>query len=306
LNHKSSHKATSWFLASRLYRKNGDNILDSPWDWPDNPSRLVTWMEILEFGAAAFVELSNLLGRLDELFDAAASQSNAIRDDTLKRMKNAEWNQVRETCNSIGLAMSVKSVDRVVETLRSENLSIGQVRAAYAEMHNRIVDELESKLFLYIPEANVELYHAGKLFGAQVEEAFPSTLYDIKEAGKCLALGRNTACVFHLMRVVGAGVTALGKSLNEPTLDASHNLTWDNVLRRCGKEVGATFDKMSPTWQADKQFYAEATARLFAVKDAWRNPNAHEIGAKYTDEEASDIYRTVRSFMRQLATKLKE
>jgi hypothetical protein len=105
---------------------------------------------------------------------------------------------------------------------------------------------------------------------------------------------------------MGAGVTAFGKSLNEPTLDASHNLTWDNVLHRCSKELALKFEDKSPVSQTDKQFYAEATAKLYAVKDAWRNPNAHEIGEKYTDEEAEDIYRTTRSFMRHLATKLKE
>jgi hypothetical protein len=136
--------------------------------------------------------------------------------------------------------------------------------------------------------------------------AFPSVTFDIEEASKCLAFRRNTACVFHLMRVMGSGVTALGKTLNEPTLDSSHNLTWDNVLRRCAKESEKEFKDMSPVWQSDKQFFATATAKLYAVKDAWRNPNAHEVGQKYTDEEAEDIYRTIRSFMRQLATKLKE
>ena len=90
-------------------------------------------------------------------------------------------------------------------------------------------------------------------------------------------------------KVIGAGVTALGKSLNEPTLDASHNLTWDNVLRRCAKELEKPFNQMSPVWQSDKQFYATATTKLFAVKDAWRNPNAHELGEKYTDEEAEEF-----------------
>ena len=45
---------------------------------------------------------------------------------------------------------------------------------------------------------------------------------------------------------------------------------------------------------------------LLAVKDAWRNPSMHEVGQKYTDEEASDIYRAARRFMEQLSTKLKE
>jgi hypothetical protein len=40
--------------------------------------------------------------------------------------------------------------------------------------------------------------------GEQVEIKFMSAIQDIEEAGKCLAMGRGTATVFHLMRVVEA------------------------------------------------------------------------------------------------------
>lgn len=182
----------------------------------------------------------------------------------------------------------------------------GEIQSLLTELNKRIEVELGAHIYLCVSREDVGFYRKPLEGWNDTITAFPSTRYDIEEASKGLALQRNTAAVFHLMRVMGAGVMALGKSLNEPTLDASHNLTWDNVLRRCAKESEKEFKAMSPVWQADKKFFATATAKLYAVKDAWRNPNAHEIGDKYTSEETLDIYRTIRSFMRQLATKLNE
>jgi hypothetical protein len=41
------------------------------------------------------------------------------------------------------------------------------------------------------------------------------------------------------------------------------------------------------------------------LKDGWRNYAMH-AREKYTEEQAEDVYRSTRSFMRHLATKLSE
>jgi hypothetical protein len=235
--------------------------------------------------------------------------------NVLLKRKNCDdlihvFTRIGQGCEHLELPAAKASCDKIISLCsKTDDASLPKsstIQSLFIELNNRIEVELKAHTFFCIPKEQSDFYKAPLKDWQTIIAAFPKTTYDIGEASKCLALRRNTACVFHLMRVMGARVIALGKSLNEPTLDASRNLTWDNVLRRCGKEVGERFEKMSPVWQMDKQFYAEATAKLFAVKDAWRNPNAHELGDKYTDEEAEDIYRTTRSFMRHLATKLKE
>lgn len=220
------------------------------------------------------------------------------------------FQKVGKGCGSLNLLAAKESCDEIVSLCsKSDDTRVpkaSEIQALFIELNKRIEVELKAHTFLCIPKEQSDFYKDPLKDWQTTIAAFPKATHDIEEASKCLALRRNTACVFHLMRVMGAGVAALGKSLNEPTLDASHNLTWDNVLRRCAKELEKPFKQMSPVWQSDKEFYATSTTKLFAVKDAWRNPNAHELGEKYTDEEAEDIYRTVRSFMRHLATKLKE
>ncbi len=220
------------------------------------------------------------------------------------------FRRIGQGCEYLELPASKASCDEIVSVCsKADDARLpksSEIQSLFLELNKRIEVELKAHTYLCVPKEQSDFYKNPLKDWQTTIAAFPNATHDIEEASKCLALRRNTACVFHLMRVMGAGVTALGKSLNEPTLDASHNLTWDNVLHRCSKEVAQKFKDKSPVWKTDKQFFAEATAKLYAVKDAWRNPNAHEVGEKYTDEEAEDIYRTIRSFMRHLATKLEE
>jgi hypothetical protein len=144
-----------------------------------------------------------------------------------------------------------------------------------------------------------------ELFGGDVQGRFPSASDDVEEAGKCIGLGRNTASVFHLMRVMEVGLRSLGKSLNNPELDPKRNPSWETILRPCDEELKKPLSKRSSEWQTDEQFFSTATANLRAVKDAWRNPTMH-VERRYNDEEARDAWNAVRAFMRHLATKVSE
>jgi hypothetical protein len=245
--------------------------------------------------------LSTVLETIQKTKPKAVLTENQ-RDSLLKGVKTH-----LTSCEYLQLPASKCSCEEIISILeKNPHPPIGELPPLLVELNKRIEVELKAHTYFFVSRENAAYYQKPLAGWETTETAFPSTRYDIEEAGKCLALRRNTAAVFHLMRVHGAGITALGKSLNEPTLDASHNLTWDNILARCVKELGEKFSGKSPEWQTDKQFYAAVTANLLAVKDAWRNPNAHEVGNKYTDEETLDIYNASKTFMRQLAKKLKE
>ena len=262
-----------------------------------------------EFFAHALFGDGRKIEKLASLLKSFKKPNVVIKRKHLEGLIDA-FTKIGSGCEYLNLPAAKESCDEIVSLCSKADDTCSpkssEIEALFVELNKRIEVELKAHTYLCIPKEQSDFYKDPLKDWQTTIAAFSKATYDIEEASKCLALRRNTACVFHLMRVIGAGVTALGKSLNEPTLDASHNLTWDNVLRRCAKELEKPFKEMSPVWQSDKQFYATATTKLFAVKDAWRNPNAHEVGDKYTDEEAEDIYRTIRSFMRHLATKLNE
>jgi hypothetical protein len=176
-----------------------------------------------------------------------------------------------------------------------------------------IQDETIDRHFLYVPE-NASLYRAKQLFGKAVYNAFPSSRFDIQEAGTAICLGLYTASVFHLMRAVEHAMRALawdrraklsskgGKSI---PLDMA---TWEEVLRTLGIEI----DKVT-TWPKSKgevrvqatEFYGSALAEIRAIKDAWRNHIMH-ARRHYTEKDAGQIVSHVERLMVTLATRISE
>jgi hypothetical protein len=76
-------------------------------------------------------------------------------------------------------------------------------------LHRVALTETKGLLFIQIAVSAAEYYRAtSPLFGGDVDLKFASASFEISEAGKCFALGRYTACVFHLMRVMEVALDA--------------------------------------------------------------------------------------------------
>jgi hypothetical protein len=205
----------------------------------------------------------------------------------------------------LGLVSSFATVGKLRRLGEREDATYKDLVTLLKELQGRIVDETDGVIFLTIDPSNNAYYLTPNLFGERVAESFPSAIVDIEEAGKCLALGRNTASVFHLMRALEAGLRALGTSLGDPSLDANANPTWDRILKRGDAEFQKSAANRSPEWQSKGEFFSDAIANLRAVKTAWRNPTMHVIGV-YDPEKALDVFNAVKGFMRHLAAELHE
>jgi len=226
---------------------------------------------------------------------------------------------IKDHCEKIGLRLSTIHIERLREEL-NRDLTNQDVVTGLNELDFRIRDEMETHLFLFVSPNRAEFYlqqteedkaaaaSAGisqlrdrkeKLWGKGVQDAFPSAAFDFEEAGKCLALGRGTACVMHLSRVVETGLKALVKELGLPVRP-----DWGRHLSDIEKALTDRY-KSSGTRTPDELFFAEAAAQLGHIKNAWRNPTMH-VDRTYTEETAEEIFRAVRSFMRHLATRVHE
>lgn len=161
-----------------------------------------------------------------------------------------------------------------------------------------LADELATLTVICAGTGARSLLEDAPHFGQQVEDAFPSVVFDISEASKCRALSRWTASVMHLMRVLEVGLGCLAKMI-----DLNPNENWNTLLNQIEAELRKVGKKThSPE---EEQFAAEAAAHFRAIKNAWRNHAMH-AREKYDEERAVAIYDNVRSFMRHLATRLSE
>src|SRR5262249_16155953 len=135
------------------------------------------------------------------------------------------------------------------------------------------------------------------LFGAEVAAKFPSAIFDIHEAAKCVALGRSTAAVFHLMRVVEIALRAVHAclGLNPPT-----NPNWGRLLG----EVRDERVRRGRAWP-ENEYFQDVYASLDAIKDAQRNPTIH-VETIHTETEAALIFENTKGLMRKIASKMDE
>jgi hypothetical protein len=152
---------------------------------------------------------------------------------------------------------------------------------------------------LLLTPQEVRLFEQTSPLGAEVEAKFPSANDDIYEAAKCLALGRSTACVMHLMRVCEVGLKTLAH-----TIDVPPQGDWGGYLREIEKELERRA-KSAGARTAHEQFYSEAAIALGHLKRAWRNPSMH-VDKSYSPDRAREIFDAVKSLMSHLATKISE
>jgi len=216
---------------------------------------------------------------------------------------------VQEECRKIDLEISASTASEVLERIKSgERVSFDWLLHQIDQIQKLMQKEMGGKVFLYIPRGRVRFFplmNAPHLFGEKVSVAFPSASYDISEAGACLGLVRPTASVFHLMRVLEAGLSALGKVFG---VSLEHT-NWGHALDQIESKIRNM--RMDPSWKAvsgyreQQEYYAQAASHLGILKDAWRNYTMHSHG-ECTLDEAEQIFDNVKSFMRKLAERLNE
>lgn len=113
----------------------------------------------------------------------------------------------------------------------------------------------------------------------------------------CLALGRSTAAVFHLMRVIEITLKAVSKCLG---LHAPASPNWGSWLQPIREDVKNRGSK----W-ADYSFFQDVWQRIDAIKDAQRNQTMH-VETIYTDEQALLIFKSTEGFIQKIASRMDE
>lgn len=259
---------------------------------------------MFKFNADSFVFSTKTLG----VFRGLASQIG-ITPDTVATMFDPlrdALSQMRGYCVDAGLRMTTLCIDQQLRQLVAfaeipQNPGIAQEIAHGVEaVQNRLQDEMSLQFFLSLSPKEAEWFSANApRFGGGVEDKFSALLEDIDESAKCLGLGRYTACVFHLMRVMERGVQTFGGKLGiSPVNILGQDKNWQNIL----DEINRSIKSLPPTDLITKQ-YANISSNLYNVKLAWRNEVMHPK-ATYTPDEAEAIFAAVRGFMRELASVL--
>lgn len=165
--------------------------------------------------------------------------------------------------------------------------------------------ETESK-FIFVMSTEYRGFYKDSLDEmSAVFERFPRSEYDFVEAGKCLAFGRPTACVLHLMRALEQPLVKMADGLGVPVGEKD---PWGTILSgvriamRQRDQGGKNVAKWSS--KAESQFFHMAADCLKHIQVATRDPGAHAQKERYTSEEARLEYENTKRFLIQMAKDL--
>jgi hypothetical protein len=143
-----------------------------------------------------------------------------------------------------------------------------------------------------------------------VFSSFKSAKVEIEEGIDCYALGHNTACIFHMMRVAEIGLRAIAKERGIQKVSKNKPIeygTWGDVIKAVEDEMANIRGRVSagPKKEAALEFYSTAAADLRQLLSNFRDKTMHLRGSYDPGQTVSAIFRT-HSLMAMLAKKLSE
>ena len=179
--------------------------------------------------------------------------------------------------------------------------SARELSAEFDVLEKLIEAELDQHVFLHIEPIDSQ-YYLEHGFSEKSQKAFPKSKYDMEESGKCLALGRYSACVFHLIRIVDAGLKRLAKFYNSE----GKNPSWEEFLRPLRDKL----NELKKIEIEKAQQLGTLLERITAIKEI-RNPITHSdeklnldsmerIENKYSPDETRRHFANVKAFLDSL------
>lgn len=273
------------------------HALDRPWS--GSAYGLVSLLDMLRFYADRFHRAVNMIAA----FRAIVTDLPPGRPFT-PTLRQKWLNQLEPLSILLGemnLLVSKKNVDYLIDSVKANKGVDREFRHLLGCNFRVMNDELSLAMLFSVRPENSKYYDPPEpLFGTDFESKFASAgAFEIDEAGKCLALGRSTAAVFHLMRVMEIGIRTVATALGVPDPVKGSDRNWYEMLKKIKAAIDNKNSGRSWAIPTDKALFESAYASLDAIRVAWRNATMH-IDSKYLPEEAEHIFVAVRGFMKQI------
>jgi hypothetical protein len=272
-------------------------------DWP--PNGLVSLWEMLETRAWPFLRsvtvLTGIRARIRRVDDRPALVADEVLDSIAIDWLCSNLTYLADDLARLGARAAFIAANQALDMIRSEYLAATwkDVKRALEDIENRMLDEIKDVTFLHLTDTEKGYFKPiGRIFNEQAVLKF-GIASDLDEAGKCLALGRSTACVFHLMRAMEASLRHLTKAVGCETVRAKDS--WLTILNDRLEPLINSMPVGTEAEIARKKQFEQARAHLHAVRLAWRNDTMHPKDT-YTVEEATELVGHVATFLRHLAT----
>jgi hypothetical protein len=259
-------------------------------DNPLQPYKIVSLLAVLQFYAREYIDIMYRLGgiRLLPPLPKAEDQAKRIKPLLADHLSKLRW--LHRDLIRLDLVASADSVERLMNVLENRPGWGGQPLEPLVDaLFDNVTSELKGRLVMAIPANRSQHYNiSSKLLGENIIRRFQQLHKDSAEAGKCLALGRYTACAFHLMRIMEHVVHQFAQKLD---VEFSEEATWGTILRDVWQKK---IDNKEWACSKSKKKKYSACYKLMDGIRGRRDLLIHH-GDSYSEQDAEDLIGAVRS-----------
>jgi hypothetical protein len=257
--------------------------------------------DMQELKARPFLSAMGALAILEQILEQQDAQH--LKVTVVKTAADTIVSTLKEfsaACVALGAEVSKVAADELIASLRDGKHTFAALHDDVRHLQKYFERQLTAAKLLALNPEDARFYDgAVSMFGDDTIRAFPSIASEVDEAGKCLALQRAAAAIFHLMRVVEVALRSMAPMLGI----TETNPSWNTIIRKIDKEI-----KLQPrdrTLSAGYAFLEDVSAQMHAVNRAWRTRAMH-VDATFSLDNARDIFAAVKSLMQHLATQRAE
>lgn len=267
------------------------------------PSTVSLW-DMLEINAQSFMNSVMEMRRVQAIIEHSGTDEGrrSLLDDSSKGRVTADLEDLLVSIQELYARATYIAAKRFLDLLATdEAVTWIDLKAAMADIESRLRDELGLvQLFVLDPANSVYLQPGQALMGDLISDRFPSVLFEMEEAAKCLAMSRATASAFHSMRALEVALKALGAFLEigDPVKGTDRN--WGTVLTKIKTKMDEKYPNKGRLPGTVGTVVEGVYMTLDAVKNPWRNATMHTENT-YQPFEASHILQAVNAVFIRLA-----
>ena len=280
--------------------------------WECTHRRMWSLWEVLKFNAEDFQRATTCLSTVCAWIYASRDKASPMHNDKIPEADNLAYVvsnliDLMGHLHVLGAKITLMAVEEAYRDAKDPNTTWERIRLRIEDVGRTLGRELSTVTLLHLNAKEKSYFEPETaLFGNDVATKFPSeAAFEIDEAAKCLALGRSTASVFHLMRTMEIGVRATARCLGVPDPVKGTDRNWMTILRAIKAGIDTKWPNATARMVADATLFESLHASLDAVRNPWRNATMH-VESKYTDDEAEHIFIAVKGFMKKLASRCDE
>lgn len=267
-------------------------------------SVLASLFEVLELNAYQYVTAITELRRLITVLDADKrfGDETKLNDDARDIVLNSLLSITRAIAEtSARSALIAANRLKWVMEAPEQTPDYAYLKRTLLDIESRFTDELTFVKLFVMAGDKVSFYDgADRFLSDDADDRYPSVRFDCDEAGRCLALARPTASVFHSMRMIEVAVGSLAKRLGIPDPIKPAERNWGIVLGKVKAAMEQNYTATARMHGSEGAFIESVYVTLDAIKNPWRNTTMH-VESVYTDEEARHIFSCVVTLLNKMA-----